>query len=282
MSRKTVIRRIVQRETQKRGLTEESVLQEAPELHQLACKWFGTWETALQYAGVNLHRLHVKQEYGPEQVLQKIRECFRLGYKPAAMLMRRHHYQLYKNARKFFGTWREALCAAGVNIRHARLRAAKPRRLTTEEIVEALRRWNAAGHSMEWGVVCLQNRALAVMAKGRFNGWRRALVAAGIPVKTTVHGRPPPWNPQRVMERILHRQQEGKPLYEKGVARNARGLWCAAREHFGSWANALAAAGIDPAQHARHRGGRQDARAIAGESTDTESTASHSIDKKST
>ena len=251
MSRKTVIRRIVQRETEKRGLTEESVLQEDPELHQLACKWFGTWETALHYAGVNLHRLHAKQEYEPEQVIHKIREYFRLSYRPAAMLMRRHNYQLYKSALQCFGTWRQALCAAGVDIRRARLRATKPRRLTTEEIIEALRQWKATGHSLKWGVVCLENRALAITAKGRFKGWDKALVAAGITVEKTACGRPPTWNPRRVVEHIQHRQQEGMSLHEKGITQNAYGLLCAAKKHFGSWANALTAAGIDPAQYVR-------------------------------
>ena len=47
MSRETIIRRIVERETQRLALTPASVRQDAPDLYRTACKLFGTWETAL-------------------------------------------------------------------------------------------------------------------------------------------------------------------------------------------------------------------------------------------
>ena len=54
MSREAVIRRIVQREVRTSGLTEDAVRRDEPELYQTACTLFGAWETALQYAGINL------------------------------------------------------------------------------------------------------------------------------------------------------------------------------------------------------------------------------------
>jgi hypothetical protein len=51
ISREEVIRRIVECEMQGQSLTEENVLQDVPDLHQAACERFGTWDTALEYAG---------------------------------------------------------------------------------------------------------------------------------------------------------------------------------------------------------------------------------------
>ena len=127
MSREDIIRRIVERESQKRGLTEEAVLQDAPELHQVACEQFGAWDTALQYAGVSLRRLYAKPRYTREDVIQRIRTHCRRRCKPTAEYFRYHDRQLYVLARQYFGTWRQVLQAAGLN---APTRPAKRRRMT--------------------------------------------------------------------------------------------------------------------------------------------------------
>ena len=155
--------------------------------NRAACEVFGTWGTALHYAGVRYGRRGIEPA-SSEQILQQIRQYLQLGRSPMAAFVRRHHYRLYREALRCFGTWRQALSAAGVDIRRAGLNKTKRRPQTNEEIFEALRVWHAAGHSMAWSVACLENRQLAVAAHGRFHGWRRALLAAGIPVTTAARG----------------------------------------------------------------------------------------------
>lgn len=144
MSREAVIRRIVQREMQKCTLTEDSVRRNEPELYRTACKLFGTWETALQYAGINLRRLPAKQQYNRECVLQKIRVLCRTGCSIKAKDNMRREYGLYAAALQYFKSWRQALQAAGINLQYAGLVPTKPRRLKTPQILDQLRQWNAA------------------------------------------------------------------------------------------------------------------------------------------
>ena len=125
---------------------------------------------------------------------------------------------------------------------------------------------------MAWSAICLENRQLAVAAHGRFKGWRRALLAAGIPVTTAAHRRRSIWNPPRVLERIRRRHEQGKRLDENVVADKACGLLKAAREHFGSWSEALAAAGVDPRQHVARGAGQQDGPMGDAEAGDGEGT----------
>ena len=73
MTRQDVIRRIVKRELKKQGLTEDVVIREATALHEAACVHFGTWDTALQYAGVNVRCLTVRDEFSADRVARKIR-----------------------------------------------------------------------------------------------------------------------------------------------------------------------------------------------------------------
>ena len=246
MSREDVIRRIVQRELQDQGLTEQAVLQTEPDLHQLASQAFGTWETALKYAGVNLHRLYAKQDYTPEQVIQKIRRLCCKGCNPSAVHVRRRHNRLHKAGCQHFGTWSQALLAAGVNLRRARLRPGRRDRLDHQKLLDEVRAWCRAGQSLTWSEVCLENHALAVAAKRFYGGWRNALVAAGIVAESEPADPRRKWNKQRVIACIRRRQQEGMPLLYSGVRKDNAPLVSAARRHFGGWRAAMRAAELSP------------------------------------
>ena len=147
MSREAVIRRIVERDQTGQNLTEMAVLHEVPDLHQAAIERFGAWETALQYAGIDPRRLPVLQDYTTEYVLRKLQRLCRDGYSLKAADNMRRDRRLYDTARRYFGEWRKALAAAGVNLQYAGLRSGKPRRLERENTLEELRQWLAAGHA---------------------------------------------------------------------------------------------------------------------------------------
>ena len=183
MSRETVIRRIVQREMQKRGLTEEMVARQSPALYHSACQEFGTWDTALKYAGIGVRHLYAKESCARDHVLQRLRKYCARECKPTAKTVMCHDRRLYDAARRHFGTWRQALRAAGTP-------------------------------------------------------------------QTVVTLAPPPsrrkrkWDPQTVIEHILRRQKEGKPLTYKRVQSEQSTLIWAAKKYFGGWNQALAAARV--------------------------------------
>jgi len=245
MSREDVIRRIVEREMQGHGLTEEAVLQDAPELHQSACALFGTWDTALKYAGVSRRRVRAKRAYTREQVRGKIRKLCLNGYNLTAMHNMRRDHRLYQSARQHFGTWRQALEAAGIDLKHANL-SSKPRRLDKQEIIDALRQRHQAGLSLAWNEICLENRVFARAAKNAFRSWRRALAAAGILPEMSQIPHNKKWDKQRIIEMIQERHRQGKPLRYTQVKRDHATLAHAAKTYFGNWSKALAAAGLAP------------------------------------
>lgn len=179
MQREEVIRQVVQRDVEHRSLGEEQVLQESPELHAAACEHFGTWHTALNYAGINLRRVITDHKYTEEDVLRTIRYLCCNGYNLTANHNIRRDRRLYEAARKHFGTWRRALCAAGINMQYVNL-PVNPRRFTRPKIIEAIQQRQQAGLSLSWTTVCMENRALANAAKNSFRSWRLALVAAGL------------------------------------------------------------------------------------------------------
>ena len=185
MSREDVIRQIVDRDIHKQGLSEDAVVREAPELYTAACGFYGTWETALHYAGVSelraingkrrrsdkFHRTVMNSDCGPEAVVRAIRKLCVTGYDLSAARNLRRDRRLYEAARRHFGTWRQALVAAGINLDRAKLRG-KPRKLAKEKLISQLRQRHEQGQSLAWHRICLEDRAFATAVRSAYGSWR--------------------------------------------------------------------------------------------------------------
>jgi hypothetical protein len=149
---------------------------------------------------------------------------------------------MYNAARQFFGSWRWALQAAGIDL--ANLRPAS-RRLEKHEILDRLRQMHAAGHSMKWTAVCLENRAFAMSVKNAFGSWREGLIVAGLLSDGDVVVGRRRWNPERVIAAIRKRASEGQAITSADVRVEDSPLHAAARRYFGSWRDALVAARVE-------------------------------------
>lgn len=149
---------------------------------------------------------------------------------------------LFSAARRRFGNWQNALAAAGLE--------SKPRRSWSEErVLQELRAW----HHLPTCSIWTADATLAGAARSVFGGWRRALVAAGIVSEATPAAHKRKWDRQRVIAGIQSRRQEGKPMRYKAVHRDNDPLVCAARRYFGSWVNAMTAAGLSPERRRQRR-----------------------------
>ena len=184
-----IIRQIVCRDVEQLGLTEDIVQTEDVALHVAACDHYGTWETALAYAGINVRRMHPRKECTTDRVLQEIRTLCTSGYDLSATHNMKRDRRPYEAARQHFGSWKKALEATGLNLKHAFHRG-RPRKFDKRKLLEAIKQRHESGQSLVWTDVCLENRAFASAAKQAFGSWRRALIAAGIaPAMYHHHGR---------------------------------------------------------------------------------------------
>lgn len=243
MSREDVIRQIVERDVQNLGLSKDVVLQSAPELHAAACEFYGTWDTALQYAGISERRVSAPDPSNPDLVLRKIRQLCLDGYDLSAARNKERDRQLFNAARRYFGSWRGALRAVGMNLEQARP-SSRPRSLNREKIIETLRQRHEAGLSLAWSAVCLENRVFAIAAKQLFRSWRSALAAAGLLPERIATGAARKWDRQTILAAIRQRHQEGKSLQCTRVREEQGGLVSAARRYFTTWDEAVVAAMI--------------------------------------
>jgi hypothetical protein len=185
MIRQDVIRQIVSRDQQKMALSENAVQQHDPRLFEAACETFGTWETALRYAGVRQSRRKRAILYSPERVIAAIRFLCIKGYNLAAGRNARRNWALYRSAVPHFGTWRNAIQASGINLQHAFITS----RMDERQIIATIRERHGLGLPLARKQTFLQHRALVVAAISKFGRWNNAVAAAGL--EPVSHGQPP-------------------------------------------------------------------------------------------
>lgn len=124
---------------------------------------------------------------------------------------------------------------------------ASTRRLSDpRDVLRAIHRRQSEGLPLNHTAVLRDDGALHNAILRLYRTWDVAMLAAGIdPENVRCHRQ---WSREAIIRHLLQMEAEGRPLYVADVAREDSGFAAAARLWFGSWANALKAAGIDPAR----------------------------------
>jgi len=202
-------------------------------LRGAAQRYFGRWTAALQAAG--LEPVSSARKWTRKRVIEALRAHHRKGL---PLKNERVEQRLYAAAYKRFGSWHQALRAAGLE--------PVPRgKWTKQRVIEAIQNRSRQGLSLvtTWRT----DKSLYSGAQYKFGSWRRALRAAGF----RLHRRR--WTKQQVLDAIRTRHQRGLSL--RTTWRDESVLHSAAQRLFHSWADAVIAAGLQP--HVRRRWSRQ-------------------------
>jgi hypothetical protein len=210
----------------------------SPELVNGALRHFGRWSKALQAAGIDPESVSHQRRWTRERVVHRIRELDEQGVRLSYAFVHRVDAGLLHAVRAQFGSWDEALRVAGYDPDAFRLAHPPWTRVT---IVDLIRRRYASNLPVARNTIvpCSAGKAALLL----FGSWRAALHAAGVPVASTQW---PIWSKTSIVQAILRRARIGQPLNTTGMERTARPLYQAARHHFGTWRDALCAAGLDP------------------------------------
>jgi hypothetical protein len=176
MIREAIIRKIVQRDLAGDSLLEDEVRRDDELLHVAAIDDFGSWETALEYSGVRARDVGRSRDLTPERTKKRLRRLCTTGYDVAARVNRDRDRALYDAAIEHFGTWREALTAAGINLANVSRR--RPKHLDRETMILWLQDRQASGQTMVWTEVCLENRDMAMAIRRTFGSWSKAMETA--------------------------------------------------------------------------------------------------------
>ncbi|MGD0094586.1 MAG: hypothetical protein ABSE73_32145 [Planctomycetota bacterium] len=169
---------------------------------------------------------------------------------------------LYQVGTRIFGSWRNALQAAGVPPERGNCGERWP----PAKILMIIR--NLSRRHRPLTKTQLERRYGSMLSAARrlFGSWSKAVLAAGVdPARLQ---RVVPWTRERVIEAILTRALRNEPLAAQVT--HPRSLVEAGRRFFGSWAAAVEAAGLDPKAAAFAPTATPSQVAVVAPATDTE------------
>lgn len=197
-----------------------------PNLISAASKYFGGFYKAVEAAGLSLPQ----GKWSKRSIIERIQEHYVSGHRLEINGFGDKRFA--ENAKRYFGTWREAVKEAGLGSRLPP--PIKNRTWSAAEVLKAIRSISQSegGLSNAW-----RDTGLYSVAKKHFGTWREAVIAAGCkPVQRR-------WSKEVVVTEIQERYRRGLSL-SSDVYKQDPPLAGAATRLFGNWNASLVAAGI--------------------------------------
>jgi hypothetical protein len=144
---------------------------------------------------------------------------------------------LHESAIRVFGSWRNAVTAAGIPVELA----VSHDRWPPAKVLAAIQTIARRKTPLRPNELRERYGKLSSAARRIFGSWSRAVIAAGVdPAKLRTN---PAWTQDRVVEEILIRALKREPLRARSV--EPKSLNYAGVRLFGNWSAALDAAGVD-------------------------------------
>lgn len=221
-------------------------------LYGAALKYFGGWRQAIVAAGLDYEQVRTRKEvvaWTCDSIVAEIQRRYRAGLSMGGAAVYKEHPTLYVAAKRHFGTggWAKARVRAGLSARDP-----KAQKWTKEKVIEELRRLDASGIALNVASMMITGN-MQVYSGGikRFGSWPKSLAAAGIDPKKARTIRYWWWTKARVLRAIRSLAARGIRLSSKDIQLRDSGLFAAAVKFFGSWSQAVEAAGISYRAHSR-------------------------------
>lgn len=189
----------------------------------------------------------MKQVWDKERIVQALRKLHKAGKELSYNKLSRTMQSLVSAAAYHFGSFRRAVEQAGIDYDEVRRRP----RWTKVGIIQIIKKAKREGKDLHWSAVTkrrdeLGKAAFASLQPRLFGSWVRALHAAGLDADEVSRYRH--WDRHTIIAELKQRYRDDEPLNSGSLQREDPGAHAAAVRHFGSYDNALKAAGLKPAE----------------------------------
>jgi hypothetical protein len=171
------------------NLNYSSVASTNLSLLRAATRYFGTWEAAVNFSGLDYNQIRRYKSWTRERIIARIQElhaqdvdlswrnvCLNVDPQLAAAATKKSH----------FGSWREALECSGLDYDTIR----RYREWDDERVLQMVRDFHEHGKELNAKNVEQEDITLITAARRRFDSWHQALSAAGLDYKEIVHRAP--------------------------------------------------------------------------------------------
>lgn len=174
-----------------------------------------------------------------------IQSQYRRGWDISYCAMARRNQALVSAANYHFGSYRQAVWMSGID--YGRMRR-KPH-WTRKNVIAVIRRAHRNRQDLSWRAVIsrgdeLARAAMAAVHPQLFGRWNDALQAAGVdPERVARYHR---WTRPRILQELQRRAKARQCVNSGTIQAELPGMYGAAVRIFGSYDQALRAAGIEP------------------------------------
>jgi len=170
-------------------LNYASIAQNHVALLRAATRYFGSWRAAVEFSGIDYEDIRKYKMWTRERILERIRELHAKGED----LSWRHvstqvdpQLAAASTKRKHFGSWRNAIQAAGLKYSDIR----RYREWDEQAVIDRLKELHAQGKDLNAKSMEELDITLITAARRRFESWDKALTAAGLDYSKIVLRKP--------------------------------------------------------------------------------------------
>jgi hypothetical protein len=220
-------------------------------LYQRALYQFGTWKATVEAAGFDYQNVMVRKRFRSwtkAAIVAEIKRRMQNQLPLNGQAVARDDPGLYHAATRHFGKggWDKALRKIGLSSDAIFIK----RVWTDKKVVDELRALHQAGTPL-YGYYLVKNgyESLFRGAIKRFGSWKKAVEAAGFNYEAVRKVRMNYWNKKRVIQEIQRLEKLGIRLSSSAIRRTRCDLLGAGIVNFGSWCEAVEAAGINYQEH---------------------------------
>jgi hypothetical protein len=180
-----------------------------------------------------------------KKILRELRRLQKSGTDLAYTKLAKKKQSLLSAAAYHFGSYRDAIAAAGIEYRHVLRRP----RWTKQNVIALIKHARRTNQDLHWSAVThrrddLKLAAFASLQARLFGSWDRALTAAGLDADDIAAYRK--WNRNLICFELRSRHQDSDELNSGAVQTDDPSLHAAAIRYFGDYDRALKASRIDP------------------------------------
>lgn len=184
-NQQAITQEILSRHAAEEDLSYSGVSKENLSLLRAATRYFGSWQEAIERAGLNYEEIRKYRVWTNERITARIRELHAQG---ADLSWRYVSLQLDPSLAaaatksSHFGSWKTALEQAGLDYEQIR----RYRDWSDEEVIRSMRDLHAQGTPLNAKNMEQDNITLITAARRRFPSWDEALSAAGLDYRRIV------------------------------------------------------------------------------------------------
>lgn len=252
-SKEIILAKIVEMAARKEPLNNAYVKENYGSLYTSAGNYFGGWAQAIEAAGIPYDSVRLtapKRSWTKESIVEEILKRNAEGLSLSGMVVQIEDIGLYEAAMSHFGKlgWAQARIAAGLTPIDPR-----PGIIYDKDFVAArLKALHVEGSPLHFGGISGKPYQNIITAAIRlFGSYAKALEAAGIDYDSIRKYRRNWWTKEKVIEEIQALEKLGERLSYAAMQDAYPGLVAGAARLFGTWGQAVEAAGISYRKHLR-------------------------------